>query len=96
MKIDNSVKLTGASPNSEIRPQQRADKSGPAAASDEVSLSPLAGQLQAGESQPPMDMAKVDQIKRAIAEGRFSINADAIADRLIDSARELVSSQRRN
>ena len=35
-----------------------------------------------------------DKIKQAIAEGRFKINAGAIADRLISSARELVAAQR--
>ena len=35
------------------------------------------------------------EIKQAIAEGRFEINAGAIADRLISSARELVDAQRR-
>ncbi|MBV5336597.1 MAG: flagellar biosynthesis anti-sigma factor FlgM, partial [Deltaproteobacteria bacterium] len=38
--------------------------------------------------------ARVSEIKQAIAEGRFTINAGAIADRLIASAKELVDSQR--
>ncbi|HJW26022.1 MAG TPA: flagellar biosynthesis anti-sigma factor FlgM [Rhodocyclaceae bacterium] len=96
MKIDNSIKPAGAPPSNRVRPQQqRTEATGTPAASDEVKLSPLAGELQAGESQPPVDSARVSEIKRAIAEGRFTINAGAIADRLIDTARELVSSQRR-
>jgi len=96
VKIDNSIKSTGAPAGSRVRPQQqRAETTGAPAISDEVKLSPLAGELQAGDSQPPIDAARVSEIKRAIAEGRFSINAGAIADRLIDTARELVSSQRR-
>lgn len=94
MKIDNSIKPTSAPPSNRVKPQQRAE-SGGVAASDEVKLSSLAGELQAGEAKPPVDSARVAEIKQAIAEGRFSINAGAIADRLIDTARELVSSQRR-
>jgi negative regulator of flagellin synthesis FlgM len=33
---------------------------------------------------------RVEAIKRAIAEGRFEINAEAIAERMLDSARELI------
>ncbi|HZX31682.1 MAG TPA: flagellar biosynthesis anti-sigma factor FlgM [Rhodocyclaceae bacterium] len=94
MKIDNSIKPTSAPPSNRVKLQQRAE-SGSTAASDEVKLSSLAGELQAGDAKPPVDSSRVAEIKQAIAEGRFSINASAIADRLIDTARELVSSQRR-
>jgi len=96
MKIDNSIKPVGAPPSGGVRSQKRAsDSRTSSAASDEVKLSPLAGELQAGDSQPPINSARVQEIKQAISEGRFSINAGAIADRLIDTARELVYSQRR-
>jgi len=32
-----------------------------------------------------VDAAKVSEIKRAIAEGRFKVNVDVVADRLIES-----------
>lgn len=60
---------------------------------EEVQLSSLASQLQASESAVPFDVSRVAEIKQAISEGKFSINADAIADRLIDSARELIDSR---
>lgn len=94
MKIDSSIKPTSAPPSNRVKSQQRAENGGAPAASDEVRLSSLAGELQAGDSQPPVDAARVAEIKQAIAEGRFSINAGAIADRLIDTARELVTSRR--
>jgi len=94
VKIDNSLLPTGAVQGNRSKPQQRVDTAGASVAADEVKLSPLAGELQASDSQPPVNSARVDEIKRAIAEGRFSINAGAIADRLIDTARELVNSQR--
>ena len=40
------------------------------------------------------DAGRVAEIKQAIADGRFTINAGAIADRLIASARELIDAQR--
>jgi negative regulator of flagellin synthesis FlgM len=55
----------------------------------EVRLSELASQLQAAD-EGAFDAARVSEIKRAISEGRFAINADAIADRLIASAKELL------
>lgn len=91
MKIDSSFKptTTGVSP----KPPQ--PQPAPAAVANEaVSLSPLSGSLRAGESMP-MNTARVQEIKQAISEGRFKINPDAIADRLIESARELVNSSRR-
>ncbi|MEP7283402.1 MAG: flagellar biosynthesis anti-sigma factor FlgM [Rubrivivax sp.] len=36
------------------------------------------------------DQAKVDRIAQAIRDGRFSVDADAIADKLIANARELL------
>jgi len=61
--------------------------------SDAVELSGLFRELQTNEAEPAFDAAKVEQIKQAIAEGRFTINADAIADRLIASAKELIKAR---
>jgi negative regulator of flagellin synthesis FlgM len=61
--------------------------------SDEVELSSLASQLLGSGNELPFDVSRVAKIKEAISEGKFSINADAIADRLITSARELVNSR---
>lgn len=90
MKIEQSTKLTNTQLVKETR-NASAKKTG--SASDEVRLSDLASQLLATESESPFDAGRVEEIKQAIAEGRFSINAGAIADRLIASARELVDSQ---
>jgi negative regulator of flagellin synthesis FlgM len=60
---------------------------------DEVKLSSLASQLLASDNDLPFDASRVAEIKQAISEGKFSINASAIADRLIVSARELVDSK---
>lgn len=55
-----------------------------------VSLSNLSGSLQSSDA-PPINSARIDEIKQAISEGRFKINPEAIADRLIESARDLVN-----
>lgn len=88
MKIDSSYKptTTGLTPRPATPPATPA-----ASAQDAVSLSQLAGTLQAGE-KPPVNAARVQEIKQAISEGRFKINPEAIADRLIESARDLVNS----
>ncbi|MBL0423322.1 flagellar biosynthesis anti-sigma factor FlgM [Ramlibacter sp. AW1] len=60
-------------------------------AADSVSLSPAAqriGALQAGGED--FDSAKVQAIRQAIAEGRFQVDAGAIADRLIAEATALL------
>lgn len=85
MKIDSTYK----SPPSSLPPKAAAPAAA-AQAQEAVSLSPLAGSLKGGE-QPPVNSAKIQEIKQAIAEGRFKINPDAIADRLIESARDLLN-----
>lgn len=85
MKIDSTYKPT--SPLITPRQQTAPPASGPA--QDAVSLSSLAGSLQSSD-KPPVNSAKIQEIKQAIAEGRFKVNAEAIADGLIESARELI------
>lgn len=58
----------------------------------DVQLSSASTALAAQE--PSVNMARVQEIRQAIAEGRFEINASAIADRLISTARELIDSRR--
>lgn len=94
MKIDASLTPAG-SPGIETakrtsRPQSPAKDGG-----EEVQLS-LSGRLQSSletDEAGQVDANRVAAIKQAIAEGRFSINAGAIADRLISSAQELLAKQ---
>jgi negative regulator of flagellin synthesis FlgM len=55
-----------------------------------VQLSPAASSLSGMDSDPTFDSAKVDRISQAIREGKFKINAEAIADKLIINAEELL------
>ncbi len=98
MKIDNSLSPVGGTPG-----PSRSSGSKPAGASAkgaaaEVALSPLSARLQEISadlaSTPASDAGRVAEIKQAISEGRYTVNANKIADGLIDSVRQMLASQR--
>lgn len=100
MKIDNSSKTTVSIVSGDG--QKRTDKAGganpqPVSTHEKVDLSPLSSQLQAIEhgmaSEGVFDAKKVQEIKQAISEGRFKVNAEVVADRLLDTVKELLQSQ---
>ncbi len=62
---------------------------GVAEASAQVALSSAATSLLSGSSAE-FDSDKVSRIAQAISEGKFEINAGAIADRLIANAKEVL------
>lgn len=102
MKIDvstNTSSVTGATTSgSTVRGSKTAQqKSSAGGLTDSVTLSNTSSQIQALETgiaeASGFDAAKVEAIKQAISEGRFTINPQLIADRLIASARELASQQ---
>jgi negative regulator of flagellin synthesis FlgM len=99
VKIDNSISKTLATPSGEAKVVRNkaanTPESAKAGSAAEVKLT-SSSQLQAlsgGEGQP-MDSAKVDAIKQAIAEGRFNINPEKIADGLLNSVKELLTNQK--
>lgn len=96
MKIDNTATTAANAALAETRsrqsrPQPEGSTAGPAA---EVQLSSLSSQMQAFGEPAPLENGRVAEIKQAIAEGRFKINTDAIAGRLIETAQQLIQSQR--
>lgn len=62
-----------------------------------VSLGSTAAHLRNMESSmagaPVVNAAKVAEIKQAIADGRFKVNAEAVADRLLETVRDLIGSK---
>jgi len=60
-------------------------------ASATVALSSTASTLLSGGSAGEFDARKVEQMSAAIAGGTFKVNADAIADKLIANAQELLT-----
>jgi negative regulator of flagellin synthesis FlgM len=92
MKIDPTLKPAAPGAVQDGRP--RAVKSDTASRQPgaTVELSPLASQLQSIEagtdSSETVNTSRVAQVKLAIAEGRYQIDAEKIADKLIESTRE--------
>ena len=62
----------------------------PAESSTHVALSAAASAMNVDGEASVFDQEKVDRIAQAIREGKFTIDAGAIADKLIANAQELL------
>lgn len=64
----------------------------PVAQTEKVEVSDLATKMAQLESRfgGEFDAKKVEQVRAAIAEGRFKVNAEAVADKLLASVGELL------
>ena len=97
MKITNNIDTTGVLERSGSSPSGAAHgkpSSAPAAGSDTIRISDLSSQLVAMESRITSDGAfdagRVEEIKDAMRKGRFKVNPEVVADKLLDSVRELL------
>jgi negative regulator of flagellin synthesis FlgM len=92
MKIDPTMKAPAIGALPDERPRTTRNDASPRQAGATVQVSPLASQLQSidtgAEAGESVDTSRVAQVKLAIAEGRYRIDAEKIADRLLESARE--------
>ncbi len=65
--------------------------------STSVSLGSTTAKLQSMESSmassPVVDAAKVNEIRQAISEGRFKVNSEVVADRLIETVKDLIGNK---
>ena len=101
MKIGNTPdKAASVAPRNSTTPAAtgEADKAAPVATTDpsaKVALSNTASTLLSGSGSAEFDAAKVERISQAIVEGKFKINADVIADKLIANAQELLGKTQR-
>lgn len=97
MKIDGTLKPVSSAPANETRARPRAEAARSEQAEDQVALSPLSTTLAKAEaaiaSTPAVDKARVAEIRQAISEGRFKIDANRIADGLIESVREMLDAR---
>ena len=106
MKIENSIKTTSAKPVNEGQPSpgksgQRTGTNAPAAGASSASSTStniqLSAQLQNIEKNlskgEVFDAARVAEIKQAISEGRFTVNAGKVADGLLETVRDLIRSR---
>lgn len=94
MKIDSNIKSLIPGAVSSSRPRQETGSARGAELAAEVQIS-TSSRLSGSGGSAPVDSARIAEIKAAIKEGRFTINPGAIADGLIDTARDLLQSQRR-
>jgi negative regulator of flagellin synthesis FlgM len=75
----------------ERKPGAAASGAAAAEPSAKVELSPAAAtSLGEAAADPTFDSAKVERIAQAIRDGKFEINPQAIADKLIVNAQELL------
>ena len=103
MKIDNSIKpgLKSVGGTAGKGNTNRGAKTADGASADsaaEVALSPLATRMQEITANlaatPVVDASRVAEIKQAISEGRFTVDAGKIADTMIEGVRQLLAEQR--
>lgn len=96
MKISNSTSAVGGAPESgRTRNAPPAAKQAGTATAERVDISSLSARLQeVGAGEAPVDGQRVAEIKLAIAEGRFQVNPERIADGLLASVREMLSAKR--
>ncbi len=83
-KVETKSNKPAAAPAAQQQPAQ----------SGQVTLSPMSTQLQALEAsiagQKVFDTDKVESIKRAIASGEFKVDAEKVAEGLINSVSDLL------
>lgn len=103
MKIGNTAATPGVAPVANATTAQpdtvshaKSGRTSPGAAatgntSATVKLSSTAAELLDGAADATFDRAKVEQVKQSIADGSYKVNPEAIADKLIANAQELLS-----
>lgn len=103
VKIDNSSNSLPLSPAGKGKVRASVSGSGnntPAAATGDSSANLGASTAQfrslgsSVDNTSPVNASKVAEIKQAISEGRFQVNSGAVADSLIQSVTDLISSQK--
>ncbi|WP_374341513.1 flagellar biosynthesis anti-sigma factor FlgM [Methyloversatilis sp.] len=101
MKIDGTGKPLGSVPANATRTSSgngsTSSTSSATAPGAQVDISGMSSRLRELESTianvPVVDSARVDEIKQAIADGRFKVNADRVADSLIESVRQMLNTR---
>ncbi len=102
MKIDDSTKsISGGAIREEPGRalKKPSAETGAPAQSTQVHLSPLSAQLQRIQQgfadTPVIDAARVAELKEAISTGHFKVDADKVADRLLQTVQELIAAHKR-
>jgi negative regulator of flagellin synthesis FlgM len=103
VKISGSGSSKPVAPTglTDVTPGKTTGPQGPAAAAparDKVEINNVAAQLAQLEKMLGdvgiVDAARVESIKQAIAEGRFKVDSEVVADKLLASVREYLANQK--
>ncbi len=97
MKIDNSIHtIPNVSPGDSKKPVEITPTVPQENQGSTVHISPLAANLQSAsvaEVSSVVDMERVQQVKQAISDGTFKVNSEVVADRLLETAKALISTK---
>ncbi|MFN3545331.1 MAG: flagellar biosynthesis anti-sigma factor FlgM [Thiobacillus sp.] len=92
MKIDKRITPPAASKVSSVKGKGAGKATAQATGGDSVSVSESSSQVRALEAQlasvDVTDVGKVESVKAALADGSFTVDAEIVADRLIDHTKE--------
>ena len=92
MKIDKRITPPAASKVSSAKGKGAGKSSAPTGGSDSLTLTESSTRIRALESQlasvDVTDVGKVESVKAALANGTFAVDAEVVADRLIDHTKE--------
>jgi negative regulator of flagellin synthesis FlgM len=93
VKIDKRITSTTAAKTTATQGKGKASTAQtPAKSGDTLTLTPSGAQIQAMEAELAKveiaDSKKIATVKDALAKGTFTVNAEVVADRLIDHTKE--------
>lgn len=97
--LDNSVPVNSTVSNASPKAGQSASAAAPVVATPQaasagvaLTVSPMARTLEASKRSEAadVDMEKVKAVRTAIDQGTYKVNPEAIADKLISSAQEIL------
>lgn len=98
MKIDKSLQPVSTVSVSDGKRRTDITSSPNTDQENNVHLSPNAAKLQNIDSNSAsgsiVNTARVQEIKQAISEGNFQINPEVVADRLLETVKELIQSKK--
>jgi len=98
MKIDKSLQPVSTVSVSDGKRRTDITANPSAGQENNVHLSPNVAKLQNVDSSSAsgsiINTARVQEIKQAISEGNFQINPEVVADRLLETVKELIQSKK--
>lgn len=87
-KADKTGAAGGVKNNSKTSSADSTQAAAEGSQATRVALSPRAQELkkikEMANSAPDVDMSKVEKFKRLIAEGKYKVDAQAVADKMVD------------